>query len=105
MKLSNLYRYKYLEELIRKQKTGNSNELARKLGISSRHVYRMIDEFKLLGADIVYSKERHSFVYVRPCQITIDVSLQFLDEDEMKNINGGCIQKNYFLTFFVNNAG
>ncbi len=105
MKLSKLHRYQYLEELIRKRKTGNSTELSQKLGVSCRHAYRMIDELKLLGAEIVYSKEKRSFEYIRPCQITIDVNIRFLDEDEIKEINGGFNDKNNFLTFFVNYTG
>ena len=39
-------RFQYLDQLIRQKRTGNADELARKLKISRRQVYNCLEEFK-----------------------------------------------------------
>ncbi len=70
-------------------------ELALKLGISKRQIFRMISELKDYGVPIKYSRSLKSFYYCDDnFEMKVNSSLQFVNEQEEKNIFGGCYSKN-----------
>jgi hypothetical protein len=66
-RLRQLERIAYVEELIRKRKTGPPRILAIKLQLSIRTVYRLIEDLKIYyhpALEIVYSKESASYIFL-----------------------------------------
>lgn len=59
-KLSTMER---LHCLIRRKGTGRPKELARRLNISERCLYHLLNEMKAMGAPIYYNKSRRSYCY------------------------------------------
>lgn len=58
-------RTKLLIELIEKRKTGSPGELAEKLQIHKRTVYRILDDLRLsTTSEIVFSQEEKSYVFL-----------------------------------------
>lgn len=82
-------RFQQLDQLIRQQRTGNADELGDKLGISKRHAYRLIEEFKDLGLDIKYSRYHRSFVYKKKCKVEISINVEILSDNELFDVDGG----------------
>lgn len=74
-----LNRLQFLDQLIRQQRTGNAQELAEKLHIRRRHVYNLLDNLKDIGLEIEYSREKKSFIYPRPFQLTIILGFKEYD--------------------------
>jgi predicted DNA-binding transcriptional regulator YafY len=58
-----LNRLKSLDYFIKSQTTGNARELAEKLEITERSVYNYLNLMKSMGAPIVFSSYRQSYVY------------------------------------------
>ncbi|MFC2187710.1 HTH domain-containing protein [Fulvivirgaceae bacterium LMO-SS25] len=57
-------RTKYLIELIEKQKTGSPDELARRIGVSKRTVYRILEDLKFFHPKkIIYNHEKKSYIF------------------------------------------
>ncbi len=56
-------RVQRMDQLIRRKSTGKPKELAAKLSLSERSLYELINQMKDLGAPIIYSKSRDSYVY------------------------------------------
>jgi predicted DNA-binding transcriptional regulator YafY len=56
-------RLQTIDRLIRIKGTGPPRQLARKLGISERSLYDLLDFMKEMGAPISYSKERQTYFY------------------------------------------
>ncbi|MFZ2906545.1 MAG: helix-turn-helix domain-containing protein [Cyclobacteriaceae bacterium] len=56
-------RIQYLQELIEKQRTGTPKELAGRLGISERMVYRYIDLLKDQGRPVHFCNKRKSYFF------------------------------------------
>jgi predicted DNA-binding transcriptional regulator YafY len=52
-----------IDGLIRRKQTGTPKELADKLGIAERTLFRMISQMRDLGYPIRYSQRRHTYVY------------------------------------------
>ncbi len=59
-------RTKLLIELIEKKKTGTPVDLARKLQVHERTVYRIIDELRLtVSFEIIYCKDSVSYIFFK----------------------------------------
>lgn len=59
-------RMEYLDDLIRRKATGSPKELARKLSVSERTVYELINKLKMLDAPISYDFQRRTYFYQNP---------------------------------------
>lgn len=57
-------RLDYLQELIRKERTGSPKELANHLNISERMVYRYLNELKEMDKQIVFCRFKKTYKYL-----------------------------------------
>lgn len=69
-------RLKRIDRLIKLHITGSPKELAEKLEISERQVYRYLDNLRELGAIIEFNKSQNSYVYTSDKEIHITFSSQ-----------------------------
>jgi hypothetical protein len=83
-----------LDGLIRRKATGKPTELASRLGICERKVYKLIGELKAIGVPIAYSNERESYFY--ESEVEFQKALFTLKNGE--KIKGG---ENFLEDFFV----
>lgn len=84
-----LNRLQQIDQLIRQKRTGNAEELARKLSISRRLVYYWLDELKDMGLEIDYNRAAKSFVYQKPYQINVSFEIKELTYEESMEIEAG----------------
>jgi DNA-binding IclR family transcriptional regulator len=57
-------RTRYLIELIEKRKTGRPEDLAKKLKVHKRTLYRILDDLRVSSVlDLVFSKELGSYIF------------------------------------------
>jgi predicted DNA-binding transcriptional regulator YafY len=54
----------WLEELIRRESTGTPEELANRLGISVRMVFRHIDYFRENGRALQFDRSRRTYRFI-----------------------------------------
>ncbi|MEY4604027.1 MAG: hypothetical protein RIT43_1319 [Bacteroidota bacterium] len=60
----NIKHFITLNELIKEQKTGSPSEIAKKLGISERMVYKYIEDLKIeFNAPVKYSRSERTYYY------------------------------------------
>jgi len=78
-----------MHKLVLRQKTGTPEEFASQLGVSRTSLYELIDELRLRGAPIAYSKSAKTFFYRQPYDITVTCSLRPLTCSEEKENAGG----------------
>jgi len=91
--IESIKRVQQLHELIKNEKTGTPCELACCFCISKRQLYNIIDDFKIMGADIKYSREKSTFYYTNGFNLKLDYHISFVDERCEKNIFGGNMEK------------
>jgi hypothetical protein len=77
-----LERMKKMNWLIKTEHTGNPKEFAGKLGICQSHLYNLIEDMKIDGAPIKYSRKRQTYFYERHFEIKLPNSLYFIDRDQ-----------------------
>ena len=53
----------HFDSLIRKESTGAANEFSKRLGISERTLRNHLQQFRELGASIVYDRYKRTYKY------------------------------------------
>ena len=76
-----------INRLIRLKATGSPSELAQKLELCERQVYRIMEELKALGLPIQYCKKRKTYYYTNDVFMKFEVSI--IEGDDRKKIIGG----------------
>ena len=95
-----------LHKLIAQSRTGTPEQLAKKLHISCSRLYCILDELKLMGAPINYSRHLNTYFYEYHFEIGIEVNFKPLKSSELSVLSGGnyfkfdVINKNSFHSFF-----
>ena len=95
-----LERLKQMNRLIKEERTGTPEEFALRLGLSSSHLYRCIDEIKELGAPINFSRSRKTYYYENEFELKVSYSIQLISDRTLKKIVGGFSLKNASLLFY-----
>lgn len=75
-----------VDSLICRKATGSPGELASKLELSERYVYKLINLMKDMGAPIFYCNSRRSYCY----EVEVFFSVGFITKkNELAHIQGG----------------
>lgn len=72
-----LHRYERLDFLIRTGSTGTLENLANLLGLSISATKNHIADLRTMGAEIVYSRRKKSYVYATPCKLIVNFKYIF----------------------------
>jgi predicted DNA-binding transcriptional regulator YafY len=70
-----------IHKWILREKTGAPDEFADRFHLSRRQLYNILDELKDWGAEIKYSRSRHTFYYANDFEIKIN-QLQLSSKDK-----------------------
>jgi predicted DNA-binding transcriptional regulator YafY len=87
-----LGRLEVIIHLINTGKTGTPEEFAGKIGISQSHLYRVIDELRLYGIPVVYSRSRKTYWYDDKGELKLSSSLQRIDQNGSVKIIAGFLK-------------
>ena len=80
-----------VDALIRRKSTGTASDLARRLGVSRRSVYDILELMKKMDAPIEYCPTRKSYYYSYQC----DLSIGFVNRNRLRG--GTCnIYRHFF---------
>lgn len=91
--IQQLERLKRINELIKAKCTGRPEMLCNKLNISRRQLFKDLEFFKDLGAEIAYSKIRETYYYPNGHELDISYSFRIIPKKETQSINGGFFLK------------
>lgn len=87
--LKQLERLRKVNKLIKQQNTGTPAELASRLHVSERELYRLIEYLKELDARISYSRNSNTYYYNGDFDLLINISVRVLVKEEIKTIYAG----------------
>ncbi|MBK8192542.1 MAG: HTH domain-containing protein [Lewinellaceae bacterium] len=91
--ISNLFFLQRIDHLIRTRATGSPEQLASRLSVSERNVYRLIKELKCQGFPIAYDKQANTYFYSEP--VKLDFSI-IIGPEKLLAIRGGSINTDFF---------
>ena len=93
--VKNLERLKKIHQLIKSENTGTPKEFACKLNLSESQLYNVLEDLKIIGFPILYSRSLKTYSYNDTCELEIIYSVQLLTSSEKIKIVGGSF-KNCF---------
>ena len=86
--IKNLDRLKRLHTFIEQEATGTPKELSRKMNISQRLLFHLIDQLKDCDADIRYDRSRKTYHYLTDFKLHISISVFVISNNETTRIWG-----------------
>ena len=87
--IKSLERLQQLHTLIMKERTGSPKQLARKMNVSERLVYLLLEYLKDYNADIRYDRLRQTYYYDEDFKLDIQISVSVISNNERTEIFGG----------------
>ncbi len=81
--IKNLNRLKRLHQLIRSECTGTPYELSRRLHVSERLVYLLVEQLRDFDALIDYDRSRQTYYYRELFDLEVDISVRVYNKDQM----------------------
>lgn len=76
-------------KLIQQEKTGTPKELAKRLHISERQVYLIMEQLRDMDAPIRFSRNCNTYYYHSTYELMINISIQVMAGDQLMNIYAG----------------
>lgn len=95
--IKNLERLQQIHSLIEVERTGSPLELARRMHISERLVYNLIEQLRDFKAAICYDRSRKTYYYNDDFQLQVSISVSVMSNNEVTEIFGG--------SYFMHNKG
>lgn len=75
-------RIKILHKLIEQRRTGKPEDMAKRLNISASRLYCILEDLKIMGAPIEYSREAKTYYYTNAYKIEINFKFENLQPSE-----------------------
>lgn len=90
--LTHITRLQQLHQCIKTTNTGTPSVLAKKICVSRRNLYFLIDKLKLYGAKIKYSRKRKTFYYEgNDFEMKTSLKVEVIHKGVAKKIYGGAV--------------
>ena len=80
--IKNLERLQKLHLLIENEQTGPPRELAKKMHVSERLVYCLMEQLKEFNAEICYNRSRKTYFYTSDFTMELNVSFSITIKNE-----------------------
>jgi len=90
---ADLFLIQRIDHLIRTRATGTPIQLAERLGISERKLYRLMGEFRDQGFPIAYDKQADTYYYSELVKIEFSI---LVGQENLLTIRGGKKKSDFF---------
>lgn len=87
--IKNIERLQQIHALIETETTGTPRELAKRLHISERLVYHLIEQLKDYNASIRYDRSRKTYYYEDDFKMHVKISVSIMSNNETTQLFGG----------------
>ena len=91
--IKELERLQILHSLIENECTGTPKQLARKMRISIRSVYRLIEKLKDYNAEIGFDRKRNTYYYNDFFVLDVSVTIKVMTKNNTTKLYGGTLKK------------
>ncbi len=85
--LKQLERLNKVHKLIKLENTGSPFELSKKLHISEREVYRVIEYLRDIDAEVSFSRNSNTYYYTNDFELYVDVSVKTIVNNQSTIFN------------------
>ncbi len=96
--LKQLERLRKIHRLIKLECTGTPFELSKKLHISVRQTYLLLEQLKEFDAPLKFNRRTKTYYYQFDFELTINISIQVMGREKLTNIYAGKTFSNYLFS-------
>lgn len=96
--LKQLERLRKIHRLIKLECTGTPFELSKKLHISLRQTYHILEQLKEFDAPLKFNRRTKNYYYESDFELSIHISIQVIAHDRLMNIYAGKTFSNYLFS-------
>lgn len=89
-------RVQRMHQLIQREATGTPEEFAERFNIKRRQLYNILEELRVYGACIRYSRIKNTFYYENDFEVIVKISVIPLSNQEKRTVLAGNIKNNPF---------
>lgn len=107
--LKQIEQLKRLHKMIKRETTGSPRMVARKMHISERQLYNLVDQLRTLDAPIRFDRRSNTYFYTHDFDLLVNISIQVIQNEKVNEIYAGaknvkfssflqglCSPQNYF---------
>ena len=87
--LKQIERLRKMHQLIKNENTVTPKELGRKLHVSERQVYLILDQLRDMDAPVMYDRKNHSYYYDGSFDLYVNISVQVMQGEKLLHIYAG----------------
>lgn len=102
--IKQIERIQRINNYIYNEKTGRPDEFAKRMGVSKRQLYNILEMLKDFDAPIRYDRNRETFFYDDDFKLDIRFSMRILTDQEEKNFFGGYFSKKMLPCNFISRS-
>lgn len=102
--IEQLERIQRIIKMIKHERTGTPEEFANCLHIGKRRLYEHLDDFRGMGVQIDYSKQRNTYYFSNGHEIELNYSMKIITEEKVKEIFGGLSMLKFQSAFFMHSV-
>lgn len=78
-----------LHGMIKLQATGSPREMARRMHISERQLYHLLEQLRDMEAPIRFNRRANTYLYTGDFELLVNISVQVIKGEQLVNIRAG----------------
>ena len=91
--LKQIQQLRKLHLMIKQEATGNPKMVAKKMHVSERQVYNLIDQLRTMDATVCFNRRANTYYYANDFELLVNISVKVIHGEEVLHIYAGSKEK------------
>ena len=87
--LKQIEQLKKLHGMIKNQTTGSPKMVAKKMHVSERQLYNLLDQLRTMDAPLHFDRRANTYIYTDDFEFSVSISVEVIHNDHAVKIYGG----------------
>lgn len=87
--LKQIQQLRKLHLMIKQEATGNPKMVAKKMHVSERQVYNLIDQLRTMDAPVCFNRRANTYYYANDFELLVNISVKVIHGEEVLQIYAG----------------
>ena len=87
--LKQIQQLRKLHLMIKQEATGNPKMVAKKMHVSERQVYNLIEQLRTMDAPVRFNRRANTYYYTNNFELLVNISVKVIQGEEVLHIYAG----------------
>ena len=87
--LKQIQQLRKLHHMIKQEATGNPKMVAKKMHVSERQVFNLIDQLRTMDAQVCFNRRANTYYYANDFELLVNISVKVIHGEEVLHIYAG----------------